>query len=68
MPHIALEELNFVWTRQEIKDFIYLWQEGRTLQELARYFKRTQAEILVLALDQAIEGEIKPRKGGLLGG
>lgn len=66
--YLALEELNFQWTKQEVKDFNYLWQEGRTLEEMAGYFKRTQEEVLLLALDQGMNGKIQPREGGLIGG
>lgn len=65
--YLACEDLDFSWTKQEVMDFGYLWREGRTLDEMARYFKRTPEEILILALDRAKSGYIEPRKGGLLG-
>lgn len=65
--YLACEEMNFVWTRQQVKDFRILWGEGRDLDELARYFRRSQEEILILALDLGVKNKIKPRKGGLIG-
>lgn len=65
--YIALEELNFSWTKEELFDFECMWDEGATLDELAEYFERTPEEILILALDRGMKGKIKPRKGGLIG-
>lgn len=67
MKHVACEELNFIWAENEVSEFEQLWREGRTLLELARYFKRRQEEVLLLALDRAMFGKIKPRNGGLIG-
>ncbi len=66
--HIACDGLNFEWTDTQIEEFIYLWQEGTTLIDLSKYFRRKQEEILLLALDQAMLEEIEPRQGGLIGG
>lgn len=65
--YLACEDMNFMWTRQQVKDFRILWEEGRSLDELARYFRRSQEEILILALDLGVKNKIKPRKGGLIG-
>ena len=65
--YLACEDMNFMWTRQQVKDFRILWDEGRNIDELARYFGRPQEEILIIALDLGMKNRIKPRKGGLLG-
>ncbi len=66
--YLACEEMDFSWTKQQVLDFVYLWEEGQTLINIANYLKRAQEEVLLLALDQATHGVIKPRKGGLIGG
>lgn len=65
--YIACEDFDFRWNKDELSEFSYLWQEGRSLQELAGYFQRQQEEILLLALDLGSRGKIKMRKGGLIG-
>jgi len=65
--YIACEYLDFQWTKEEVKEFGILWREGRTLYEIARFFKRTPEEVLILALDRGMSGYIEPRRGGLIG-
>lgn len=65
--HVAMEDSNFLWSAQEVRDFRYLWREGRPITDIADYFKRTQEEVTVLAMDQALREFIKPRKGGIFG-
>lgn len=65
--YLACENLDFVWSKQQVNDFKLLWKEGRNIDELARYFRRPQEEILILALDLGMKNRIGPRKGGLIG-
>jgi len=65
--YVVLEDLDFVWTKDDVNEFECLWVEGWTLEQLTEYFKRSQEEILTLALDRARLGGIKPRAGGLIG-
>jgi len=69
MKYVVLDEvkINFFWSEKEVSDFDYLWNEGRTLKELANYFKRKPEEVLLLALDRGMLEKIKPRSGGLIG-
>ncbi len=66
--YIACEDLNFVWAKTEIEEFNQLWKEGKRLDEMSRHFRRSQEEILLLALDQGMLERIGPRQGGLIGG
>lgn len=66
-PYIVCEHFDFVWQEEQVFDFECQWSEGRTLKEMAQYFKRTPEEVLLLALDRAKIGMIKPREGGLIG-
>lgn len=65
--YVACEQMDFLWSKEEVFDFECMWHEGRTLDEMARYFKRTQEEILLLAVDRGTKGKIKQRKGGIIG-
>lgn len=61
--YVACEDYNFLWTEDEVFDFDCQWNEGKTLKEIAEYFKRPQIEVLFLALDRAEQGLIKPLEG-----
>ncbi|MCM3110652.1 hypothetical protein [Lederbergia lenta] len=65
--YVALQEMNFLWSKEEVFDFDCQWREGKTLEEIATYFDRPQEEVLLLALDRALAEEIEPRMGGLIG-
>ena len=65
--YIACEDLDFIWTNDEVEEFDLMWMAGKTLLEISSYFKRTQEEVLILALDRGTKKKINPRKGGLLG-
>ena len=66
-PYIALEDLNFDWALKDIQKFDHLWNEGKSLQEIARILKRPQDEIVVIILDRARKGKIQKRKNGIFG-
>ncbi|HEX7065893.1 MAG TPA: FeoC-like transcriptional regulator [Bacillales bacterium] len=63
--YIALEEMNFVWTKRQVKKFVWMWRSGESLNEIARHFKRDPDECGLLLMDLARKGKVKPRKGGL---
>jgi len=67
VTYIALENLNFLWDEDEIIKFREMWEEGLSLPDIAEAFKRPQKEIAIIIIDQAEEGKIQPRKGGLWG-
>lgn len=67
MVYLALEELNFIWKEEQVLEFESMWRNNKTLKEISVYFKRPPDEILLLALDRAKTGDIKRRKGGLIG-
>lgn len=62
---VALEELNFLWTVKEVRDFRYLWREGAPLTDIAAYLKRTHEEVAILIMDQALKDFVEPREGGI---
>lgn len=64
---IALETLDFVWDGREVTEFIDKWEQGASIQILAKKFRRTQEECICLIMHLALLDDIKPRKGGLFG-
>ncbi|MBP1907797.1 hypothetical protein J2Z32_004486 [Paenibacillus turicensis] len=65
--HIALEEFNFFWDAHEIKNFKSMWNEGKSIKQIAIILDRDPDEVLILAIDQARSGYIKKRQGGAMG-
>ena len=61
------EELDLTWTKQEMKDFIYLWKEGRSLESLSKYFKRDENETALMIFYLSMRNKINPRPNGLKG-
>lgn len=64
---MACEELNFVWDKTEIRDFRVMWDEGKSIRQMAEALERDPDEVLILAIDQSKRELIQPRDGGLLG-
>lgn len=65
--HIACENLDFSWTRKEVRQFRELWNGGISITDIAKFLKRREEEVAILIIDQSLSGRIGPRKGGILG-
>lgn len=65
--YLACEELNFVWDRTEVSNFRNMWDDGKSIRQIAEVLDRDPDEVLILAIDQCKEGYITQRQGGLLG-
>lgn len=66
-PYIVLENLYFDWDEGALPIFCRLWNEGKSIQYIAEAFDRRTVEVALLVIDQAEQGKIKPRRGGLWG-
>lgn len=65
--YTALEDLNFHWDHDQVKEFKQMWKKGFSIQDMAEYFERPEEEIAVLIIDRAMKESIKPRQGGIWG-
>ncbi|QOS97580.1 hypothetical protein JNUCC42_13375 [Brevibacterium sp. JNUCC-42] len=65
--YIACEYYNFVWDEDEVYKFRNLWSSGATIFYISEVFNRDVNEVAFLIVDQADQGYIKPRKGGVWG-
>jgi hypothetical protein len=65
--YVACEDFDFTWSLEEVQEFDEMWKQGANVYDLQEYFNRSQEEILLLALDRAMKGEIEPREGGFIG-
>jgi hypothetical protein len=64
---IALENLDFVWDSRQVNEFIKQWESGISIQNIAKYFERTQEECACLIMHLSLQDDIKNRKGGVFG-
>jgi hypothetical protein len=65
--YIAGEGFDFQWSKNEVTEFIKLWNSGASLMRLSQTFIRTQNDIAVLILDLRSKGKIEPREKGMWG-
>lgn len=64
--YIALESVkdaDFIWHEREVNHFDVLWNMDMSLKDIAEQFDRSETSIFLLALDRALQGKIKARKG-----
>lgn len=61
--HIALEEKNFIWSREDVNEFELMYQKGVSMNEIAEYFEKEPLEVLMLAFDRIESGYINMREG-----
>ncbi|HHK5535841.1 TPA: sugar ABC transporter substrate-binding protein [Bacillus mobilis] len=50
--YIALEEVNFIWNKEDIERFKILWMKQLGIEEISNKLRRHQIEIATLILDQ----------------
>lgn len=52
---------------EQVSDFVLMWNEGISIENIAKRFKRRPLEVLLLMLDQVEEGKIELRSTGIFG-
>lgn len=63
--YLALENLNFTWSTEDVVGFQKLWFHGFSLGWIAESFNRDMDEVALLVIDLAHLGLIKSRINGL---
>lgn len=68
--HLLFEdvEVKWNWYESELIRFRALWSEGTGISDLAKEFRTNRRSIALVVMDQAEQGFIRPRRGGLEGG
>ncbi len=61
--YIALEEVNFLWGREQMNEVIIMYNGESSLLEISKQVKRKPLETFILLLDLAEKGRIKKRAG-----
>lgn len=65
--YICCEDYDFRWDKKQIPEFRELWNEGWSIFDIAKVFKRKPQEVLFLVIDQDDRKTIKKRPGGIWG-
>lgn len=60
-------DIRWTWKEKELIKFRELWDEGLTIEELAKEMKVNQQSIALLAMDQESKELIQQRRFGLWG-
>ena len=60
-------KIDFAFSDQQLNDFRELWNEGISVENIAKKMKRTTLEVALLVIDRAELGIIKGRSSGLNG-
>lgn len=58
MAELILENARFLWSINELETFRILWEQGKSIEEIADRFKETPGNIALLVIDQAQKGKI----------
>ena len=58
-----VEEIDWHWSVKDVLAFDMFWGSDISLGDIARYFKRSEYDVLLLALDRLAREKIKPREG-----
>lgn len=65
---IILEERKFIWEDAELREFRKMWEQGDSVNKMAKRFRCKEIDIAMLVLDQAEKKLIRSRPAGLIGG
>lgn len=59
--------LNLVFRKEEINDFLEMWNAGISVSNIAKKMKRNTSEIVLLVFDHAERNILPPRDEGIYG-
>lgn len=65
--YVACENLNFCWSRPELRELVDMWNVGVPIDYIAKHFDRADEECAICLMDLAMAGVIQYRPGGLWG-
>lgn len=65
---IILEDRKFTWLESELVLFRNMWEQGKSVNLMAKRFNCKEIDIAMLVLDQAERKLIKSRPLGIKGG
>lgn len=60
--YVACEDMDFVWCSNDVAAFKAMWEDGKSIRDIAAAFQRDPDEVALLVIDQARAGTIKKRR------
>lgn len=60
-------DLNLTFTTKQLDDFLDMWEDGISVENIAKKLKRKPSEIALLVFDHAERGLIEARETGVYG-
>jgi len=67
MLYIACEDMDFIWREQDVEKVERLWREGYDIRFIAKAVRRDIDEVVLLIVDRARQGLLRPRPTGVFG-
>ncbi|MGG3572842.1 hypothetical protein ABES80_10205 [Bacillus gobiensis] len=67
MLYIALENADFAWREDQVKEIDRLWKEGTSLDVIAKLMGRSTRDVFILIYDRLDTGKLPSRKGSIFG-
>ncbi|MGG3642010.1 hypothetical protein ABES38_11630 [Bacillus gobiensis] len=65
--YIALENADFVWRDEQVKEVDKLWKDGAPLDTIAKLMGRTTRDVFILIYDRLDTGKLSRRRGSIFG-
>lgn len=63
--YVACEEMDFIWTGDQVEDFKRLWRDGIDIASISEILARDPDEVALLIISLARSNTITPREDGL---
>ncbi|MGG3662072.1 hypothetical protein [Bacillus gobiensis] len=67
MLYIALENADFAWREEQVKEVDKLWKDGASLDTIAKLMGRSTRDVFILIYDRLDSGKLSGRKGSIFG-
>ncbi|MGG3625507.1 hypothetical protein ABES25_18370 [Bacillus gobiensis] len=67
MLYIALENADFAWREEQVKEVDKLWKDGAPLDTIAKLMGRSTRDVFILIYDRLDTGKLPGRKGSIFG-
>ncbi|MGG3662541.1 hypothetical protein [Bacillus gobiensis] len=67
MLYIALENADFVWREEQVKEVDKLWKDGEPLDAIAKLMGRPKRDVFLLIYDRLDTGKLSRRRGSIFG-
>jgi hypothetical protein len=64
---IDSETVSFAWDKSNVERFLVMWDEGISVEGIAKKFNRNPIDVMILLLEMGEEERLERRPTGLFG-